>query len=139
MSFRKHLQPRDVGFQMAPMIDVVFLLLIFFMVASIFAQWETKIGIEVPTAETGDTDTRDPSEIIVNLDAAGDIYINSIEMKPFRVERLLGIISDTYKGHAVIIRADRRTHHEKVMNVLDICRKVDIWNVSFSTLPDEKP
>ena len=137
MNFRKSFQKREVGFQMAPMIDVVFLLLIFFMVSSIFAEWETKVGIEVPTSQTGAQSIRQPNEIMINVDGEGRYFVNSIEMSLLRIEGLLKIIGEEHKSPPVIIRADRKTHHEKVIGLLDICRKVDIWNVSFATLPEE--
>jgi biopolymer transport protein ExbD len=138
MNFRKNLQSNHPGFQLAPMIDVVFLLLIFFMVTMIFAQWETKIGIEVPTADSSVMQTRRPGEIIVNLDKEGHIFINNVELSPDRLEALLSNIAHTFAGNPVIIRADRETNHESVMLVLDVCRKVDIWNVSFATLPEKE-
>ena len=119
---------------MAPMIDIMFLLLIFFMVATIYAQWETKIGINIPTAETGAQTGRTPGEVIINLDKAGKIYINSVQMEPERLHKLLSQIAQTFKGQPVIIRADKKTEYEDVITVLDICRKVDIWNISFATL-----
>lgn len=138
MNFRKDFDMSGPGFQMAPMIDVVFLLLIFFMVASIYAQWETKLDITVPTAQTGKQNTRSPGEIIINLDAEGRIFINSQEMTPEELQTLLSRIAITFKGHPIIIRADRTTDYEVVIQVLDICRKVDIWNIYFATLPPEK-
>ena len=122
---------------MAPMIDIMFLLLIFFMVATIYAQWETKIGINVPTAETGAQTGRTPGEVIINLDKEGQIYINSVQMEPERLHKLLVQIAQTFKGQPVIIRADEKTEYEDVITVLDICRKVDIWNISFATLPKD--
>ena len=73
MNFRKNMQSNSPGFQMAPMIDIVFLLLIFFMVATIYAQWESKIGITVPIAETGEQTGRTPGEIIINIDNTGAV------------------------------------------------------------------
>ena len=50
MNFRRNMPATPVGFQMAPLIDIVFLCLIFFMVSSVVARWEAKMGITVPTA-----------------------------------------------------------------------------------------
>ncbi|MEA2012507.1 MAG: biopolymer transporter ExbD [Verrucomicrobiota bacterium] len=137
MNFKKNMQDSNVGFQLAPMVDIVFLLLIFFMVASVFAQWETKIGIKLPTADSGIRNARLPGEIIVNMDNKNKIYINSIEVSPNRLKTLLGNVANRFPGQAVIIRADRYTNYETVVQVLDICKTVDIWNVSFSTLPEK--
>ena len=138
MNFRKDFQDRQAGFQLAPMVDVVFLLLMFFMTSLIFAQWERKLGIEVPTAESGTQSRRTPGEIIINLDEEGNIFVNAVEMTPTRLEGILKEVAAIFKGHPVIIRADRRTDHQYVMRVLDICRRVDIWHVSFATIADEK-
>ena len=51
MNFRSTLKQESVGFQIAPMIDIVFLLLCFFVTSQIFAQWETEIDITLPTAK----------------------------------------------------------------------------------------
>ncbi len=135
MNFRTDLKETNLGFQMAPMVDVVFLLLIFFMVATVYAQWETKIGLTVPTADSGIQASRNPGEIIINLDEGGKIYINSVEVSIERLHNLLSEIAETFTGQPVIIRADKKTNFESVIEVLDLCRKVDIWNVSFATVP----
>ena len=138
MNFKKKISGQQATFQMAPMIDIMFLLLIFFMAATIFAQWETKIGITVPTADSAVRGTRKPGEVIINLDEKGKIFVNNVEMGAKRLESLLAQVAKTFLDQPVIIRADAKTHHEKVVQVLDICRKVDIWNVAFATLPGKK-
>jgi biopolymer transport protein ExbD len=139
MNFRKGFQSQHSGFPIAPMIDIVFQLLIFYMVASVYAQWETKLGLAIPTATTGEQAQRTPVEIIVNLDKEGRIYVHDKEMTAARLEQLLQQISTRAEGHPVIVRADKATDFEAVIGVLDICRRLDIWNVSFATLPPTGP
>ncbi len=134
MNFRKHISMPQTGFQMAPMIDIVFLLLIFFMTAMVYAQWEAKVGITVPTSQTAVRAARMPGEVIINLDAEGRIFVNDAEMSPARLEQLLGKVAGVFRDQPVIIRADAKTRHESVIAVLDVCRKVDIWNIAFATL-----
>jgi biopolymer transport protein ExbD len=134
MNFRNGFQETSTGFPMAPMVDVMFCLLIFFITALVYAQWESKIGIQVPTAESGDEGQRNQGEIVINLDSEGKIFVNSAELSPMRLQGVLERVSRTFKGQPVIIRADRSTDYEKVVGVLDICRMVDIYNVSFATL-----
>ena len=152
MNFKKRFSDSTAGFQMAPMVDIMFLLLIFFMVATVCAQFETKVGITVPTADAGVRGTREFTELIINLDCErknsdstggnsvceSKIVVNSMPMTPDRLESVLGEIASRYGDAPVIIRADAKAHHEHVVNVLDICRKVDIWNVAFATLPPDK-
>jgi len=135
VNFRKNLTTSGPGFQMAPMIDIMFLLLIFFMAAAIYAQWETRLDVTVPTAQSGTRAARQAGEVIINLDETGRVYINDVEMDLGRLETLLARVATEFRNQPVIIRADRKTPHEKVIHVLDICRVVDIWNVAFAALP----
>ncbi|MFA6816095.1 MAG: biopolymer transporter ExbD [Lentisphaeria bacterium] len=137
MNFRKKSSGTSAGFQIAPMLDIMFILLIFFMASTIFAQWENKLGIQVPVADSGIRANREPGEVIVNVDAEGKIYINSQEISLSRLESLLGQIAETFKSQPIIIRADQETRHKYVIDILDVCRKVDIWNIAFSTIPRE--
>lgn len=134
MNFRRAQKPDAPGFQMAPMIDVVFLLLVFFMVASIFAQWESKVDIKVPVAESFVSIHRKLSEIMVNVDQEGRIYVNAVEMSRGLLLRTLKNIQQSNPGTPIIIRADGRTDHAHVMAVLDVCRLAHVTNVSFATL-----
>ena len=138
MNFSKSLRWPEMGLQIAPMVDLMFQLLTFFMAASFYAQWETKVGITVPTADTGVSGARQPGEIIVNLDEGGDIYVNNVQMEPDRLASLLKQVAETFRDQPVIIRADGKTRHEKVITVLDICKASDIWNVAFATMPPKK-
>ncbi|NLZ63385.1 MAG: biopolymer transporter ExbD [Lentisphaerae bacterium] len=137
MNFKRHIRDTSESFQMAPMIDIIFILLIHFMAATIFAQWENKLGIQVPAADSGVRTDRQPGEVIINIDSAGEIYINSQLISPERLEFLLQQIAATFKSQPVVIRADSETRHKAVIKVLDICRQADIWNVAFATLPKE--
>ena len=124
--------------QMAPLIDIVFLLLIFFMSASIFYQLETEINITVPTAKEATETRRTPGEIIINIRKDGTIIVNQRELSYDELEMMLGRVSELYKGQPVIIRADKHTYHENVIKVLDICAGAEIWNVSFATMEEKE-
>ncbi len=134
MSFRKRLQDTSPGFQMTPMVDMMFQVLIVFMAATLFAQWENVVGITLPTADSGVRPTRH-RELIINLDERGAIFINSVERTPAELEKIMAQVADVLRDQAVIVRADRKTRHEHVIQVLDICRKVGINTVAFATLP----
>lgn len=133
MNFRKQLKPGTVGFQLAPMIDVVFLLLCFFITSQLFAQWETEIEITLPTAETGQAPQRLPGEIIVNIRADGELVVNARPLPPEQLAEMLERVAGLFPGQPVLIRADRLTAYDHVIQVLDICRQADIWNISFAT------
>ncbi|MGB3113758.1 MAG: biopolymer transporter ExbD [Candidatus Omnitrophota bacterium] len=124
--------------QIAPLIDIVFLLLIFFMSASIFYQLETELDISVPTAKESTEIRRAPGEIIINVLKDGQVVVNQRRLSYEELERMLHRISELYKGQPVIIRADRETFHKHVIKVLDICAGVGIWNVSFATMKEKE-
>ncbi len=137
MNFRTRLKPEPVGFQMTPMIDVVFLLLCFFVTSQIFAQWEAEIDITLPTARTSEMPQRLPGEIIINIRAAGDVVVNGRTLDGGELGGMLGRLAQLFPGQPVLIRADKATAYEHVINVLDLCRQADIWNISFATgVPD---
>ncbi len=133
MNFRGKTKPVSVGFQLAPMIDIMFLLLCFFIAAQIYAQWESEIDIKLPTAKTGEVPDRLPAEIIINVRESGEIVVNQRLLNPSGLNDLLERIVAIYPGQPVLIRADKRTDYEHVIGVLDLCRQVDIWNISFAT------
>ena len=135
MNFRKNFQAPHVGFQIAPLLDILLTLLIFFMVTSVTATRETKMDLTVPTSDTSVAATRNVGEVIINIDAEGHVFIRNAEMSLPRLETLLAQVAKEYRDQPVIIRAAAKTRHENVISVLDVCRKVDIWNISFATLP----
>ena len=133
MNFKTKANAQVPGFQMAPMIDVVFLLLCFFMASQLFSQWETEIDVTLPTASSSQVPERLPGEIIVNILEDGDVVVNRQMLDADGLTALLQRIVDLFPGQPVVIRADKRTDYEHVIKVLDACRLCDIWNVSFAT------
>lgn len=118
---------------MTPMIDVVFLLLCFFVTSQIYAQWETEIDITLPTAQTGQTPQRLPGEIIINVLQTGETVVNGRTVSEAELGDMLARLADLFPGQPVLLRADKATAYENVIRVLDQCRQADIWNISFAT------
>ena len=137
MNFRKDFRADVPGFQLAPMVDVVFLLLCFFVASQIFAQWEMSIDIQLPTAESAGAPDRLPGEIIVNVFEDGSVVVNQQSLDDDALMALLSRIVELFPGQPVLIRADKATDYEHVIRVLDLCRRVDIWNISFATTVSE--
>ena len=79
MKFQSQFGSERTGIQLAPMIDVVFLLLIFFIVLWNYARFETEIDISVPAASAGENPERTIGEIVVNVKKEGGIIIEGIE------------------------------------------------------------
>ena len=137
MRFRDKRGSQEPGFQIAPMIDVIFLLLCFFVTSQVFSQWETEINIKLPTAETGDPPERLPGEIIINILADGETLVNQRVLDEPGLSALLQDLSAIYPGQPVLLRADKTAAYEHVIRVLDQCRLADIWNIAFATIETE--
>ncbi len=133
MKFRAA-RPELPGFQLTPMLDVVFLLLCFFVTSQIFAQWETEIDVTLPTAATGEIPQRLPGEVIVNVLPDGRAVVNGQELDDAALRGMMDRLVELFPGQPVLLRADKSTPYEHVVRVLDLCRQADIWNVSFATL-----
>jgi len=138
MNFKTKYKPDPVGFQVVPMIDILFLLLCFFLASQVYSQWEQEIDIKLPTAQTGQIPQRLPGEIIINIMKDGSVVVNKQVVDNERLMSILGRVVKLFPGQPVLIRADNKTAYESVIKVLDLCRSVDIWNVSFATTAVEE-
>ena len=117
--------PSPIGFQLAPMLDIVFLLLVFFIVTQTFEDDEPDLSINLPSAETPKPGENVSNEIIVNIRKDGTVVINR---QLFSVARL-------DKTMLVRIRVDEKAESGVVVHVMDACLKAGLNNVSFSTRP----
>lgn len=126
-------KPALPGFQITPMLDVVFLLLCFFVATSIYSQWESAMDIQLPTADTSVVPDRLPGEIIVNVDEAGTIRVNERVLTPDELLRRCRMLAKNFPGQSIVIRGDKRTAYDNVARVFDICRKADIRGIRLST------
>jgi biopolymer transport protein ExbD len=119
------------------MIDILFLLLCFFVISQVFTQWEAEIDITLPTARTARVEARLPGEIILNISRTGEVTVNGRTLTTDELATMLVRLASYAGGQPVIIRADRQTAYEHVIRVLDLCRQSDIWNISFATIQAE--
>jgi biopolymer transport protein ExbD len=133
MNFRGAIQPSAPGFQIAPMVDIVFLLLIFFLVTWNFSRNETELDVKVPKAQEGKESRRAVGEVIINVKADGSVVMNRRPMNAAELLNALQKIASLYPDQAVILRGDENTDYRHVVQVLDICRRANIWNVAFAT------
>lgn len=139
MKFRDyHSQPTS-DLELAPMIDVVFLLLIFFITSWQFARFERDMDISVPAAEQTENSKQTVGEIILNVREDGAVVLNGA---PVTSEELLGrlkTISVAYPDQAVILRGDSKADFQHIISVLDLIKQAGIWNVAFAATKPETP
>ena len=136
MKFTRKNRSKAPQLALTSMLDVIFLLLCFFVTVSVFSQWESEITIKLPSASTAEEPDRLPGEIIVNLDKAGKVTVNgqALELKDLEVR--LAKVAKFYPDQAVIIRADKDVRYELLVGVIDTCRAANVWNFSFATKND---
>lgn len=133
MRFNGRSKTDEPGFQLAPMVDVIFILLAFFIATQIFARWEKDIEVQLPTAVSGKMPQRLPGEIVVNVRQDGTLVVNDQRLQEPDLASLLGRVVSLFPGQPVLIRADKRTPYQYVIGVIDLCRQTDVWNISFAT------
>lgn len=137
MKFQSQFGSERTGIQLAPMIDVVFLLLIFFIVLWNYARFETEIDISVPAASAGENPERTIGEIVVNVKKEGDIIIEGIERTELETLEMFKSIVAAYPDQALILRGDKEASFDHIVKVLNLCKEANIWNISFATSQPE--
>jgi len=120
-----------------PLIDVVFILLLFFMVASTFDK-QAKLKIALPEAST-QAQLQDTQSVVISIDAKGQYFINDRQLvnsqKELALQKTLGDSKDT----SLILRADARTPHQAVVNAMDVAAQLGLTRLSIATLDKAAP
>ncbi len=112
---------------MTPLIDIVFLLLIFFLVATRFAEEDREMDVELPSATEARALIVQPREIFVNIDSKGDIYVGGQRYDVPQLEQhLIDAKLNNPLTQSVIIRADKRTQLDVVVHVINACSKAGV-------------
>jgi biopolymer transport protein ExbD len=130
MNFLKNVKEEQAGFQLAPMIDIVFLLLIFFMVTTIFRE-ESGLPVELPRAEAGEE---------VNRELVSNIYINregqiSIDDRLVQIKHITDIIGTKISENPQLIvafKTDTYTDYGVVSDVMEELKEVNAVRVFFN-------
>ena len=126
---------------MTPMIDVVFQLIIFFVVTLKMTS-DINEDIILEEGKNGVTLTQDnkpPTTLEIELDRKGRISIHNATLSESLLKQLLqNRVNKHGNEFPVLIRADRRTQHERVKRVMDVCTGVGIWKLSFVAIQEYK-
>jgi len=122
--------PEEAGeIDLTPMLDVVFILLIFFIVTSVFV---TEAGIEVAKPEATTADDTSGDLILIAVGPAGDIWIDGDQIDPRFIRSRFELRLADAPNSSVIIQADQAANNEQVMRILEAARQANIQNVSIS-------
>ena len=128
---------RPLEFNITPLIDVVFLLNIFFLVASYFVRHEQVDPVELPTAIAGEDETSADARLVVTVTSSGELKIAG-EVLPADavVARVVALHNEHPGGAEFRLRCDRRTPYSAVEPLLLGAVQGGITKVRFSVLPE---
>jgi biopolymer transport protein ExbD len=133
MNFRRYAEPRILGFMIAPMVDILLVVLVFFIVTWNFALTENELDVRVPSASKANEPQPYVGQIVINIRADGTIVVNRQPKTGPQLLQQLKKLAQLYPDQAVIVRGDENVNYKHIVEVLDICRQADIWNVAFAT------
>lgn len=143
MNFDAAQQEDETGIELTPLIDVVFLLLIFFMISTTFTK-ETSLRINLPEA-SGEEMANQPRMVEVHV-GAGSVYaiasskdsiartlVNSNRDTLVRALSKFSVTGESSSEILLVIRADKKATHEAVIKVLDVAQQLGLSNITFAT------
>lgn len=149
MKHRRHKGSSEIhlGFQIAPMIDVVFVIMLFFMVMAGAVKVEHELKTTLPGNAETSTATEIPDEITIGVSENGQITINEDPVGTPQDKTLDGLFNEMTKlkqaaiqsGSKLLItvQAEEAARYERVINVLDVLARADINNVTFAVAEPE--
>ncbi|MBL8852737.1 MAG: biopolymer transporter ExbD [Planctomycetaceae bacterium] len=120
---------------LTPMIDIVFLLIIFFMVGTRFSELndlEKQLPISVPEVSAGTALTAPPKQKVIHVFQDGRIHFEDQDVNLSDLTSKLKDAKQAYRKQGVVIRGDASSQHQTVVSVINACRQADIIDIAVS-------
>ncbi len=133
MNLRSRALPQHPGIQLAPLVDVLLLLLIFFLMTWNAARNENELDVKVPKASSAKEKSAPIGDVIVNVKTDGNVVVNRRTLSALELTELLKGLVQLNADQAVVIRGDESGAYKNVVNVLNICSEAGVTNVAFAT------
>jgi biopolymer transport protein ExbD len=133
MNLRSHAPLQHPGIQLAPLVDVLLLLLIFFLLTWNAARNENELDVTVPKASAAKEKSAPVGDVVVNVKADGNVVVNRRTLNAAELTDLLKSLVQLNSEQAVIIRGDEAGAYKNIIGVLNICTDAGITNVAFAT------
>jgi len=137
MRTRRRAEPVVLGFQIAPMVDILLVLLCFFIVTWSFARKENELDVKIPVAQNAKETNPVLNQTVLNVKSDGTVIWNRKAVGLAALGERLKQLSGIYPDYAIIVRGDERVPFRFIAGVLDTCREAGIWNVAFATSKGE--
>ncbi len=135
MLLKRQVHASAPNIDLTPVIDIVFLLLIFFLVATTFAQQERELKVTLPEAANAGPISAALREVVINVDSAGDIIVSGQTMSDDDLRTLVREAIAANPEQKVTIRGDESIHYGRIMQVLDICKGEGVVEIFQDTVP----
>ena len=123
----------DFLVEMTPLVDVVFLMLIFFMVSTSFTV-SNSLKLELPTSKATAQDTQ-ANEVLISIDASGQLYVQEEAVADGDLRRRILNVSKGDPNMRVVLRADADTRHKRVVYAMDTIRELGMGKLAIATVP----
>ena len=133
MNLRGHAQFHHPGIQLAPLVYVLLLLLIFFLLTWNAARNENELDVKVPKASAAKEKQAPVGDVVVNVKSDGNVVVNRRTLSSAELTDLLKSLVALNSEQAVIIRGDEAGAYKNIVGVLNICTEAGISNVAFAT------
>jgi biopolymer transport protein ExbD len=129
-------QLEEPSINLTSMLDVVMLLIIFFMLSTQFREEERQYDVKLPTVSDAAALTGQPDEIIVNVAANGEITVRQATVDLAQLEAMMRLAYEKFAGQGVILRGDGSAPYQRIMDVMSACRRGGIQNLSLAHRPN---
>jgi biopolymer transport protein ExbD len=125
----------EPSLNLTPMIDVVFLLIIFFMVGTRFSEIEQQFDVKLPTAAPMETMSRQPDPLILNVARSGQVALNGKSVSTDELRTQLLAAREAWADQPVLIRADGEGTYQAVIDVMNLCHQIRLRRFSLAFQP----
>ena len=133
MNLRSRATPVHPGIQLAPLVDVLLLLLIFFLMTWNAARNENELDVKVPKASAAKEKPAPIGDVVVNVKTDGNVVVNRRTLSAAELGELLKSLVQLNSEQAVVIRGDEAGAYKNIIDVLNVCTNSGITNVAFAT------
>lgn len=124
---------------LTPLIDVVFLLLIFFLVATQFSQDDQQLPIQLPSAKNALPMTVQPEELVVSVGQDGTYMLRGKRLNLQELEAILAkAVLDNPVQQTVILRGDKRVEFQSVVSLIDLCNRLKVPSYRITAQDDSQ-
>src|ERR1700746_2713466 len=133
MNLRSRAVPVHPGIQLAPLVDVLLLLLIFFLLTWNAARNENELDVKVPKASAAKEKSAPIGDVVVNVKSDGNVVVNRRSLTGAELTELLKSLVQLNSEQAVVIRGDEAGAYKNIFSVLNMCTEAGITTLSFAT------